>query len=232
MNVTGDYAYEVAPEIIIKPTDLKIVKGQQLAELQCIANARPLHELETLWLKDGILIESSGISYNFNDPWNRTLGLLSANLTYSGQYTCNVRLRSGGFPTVTSKADVVVLEKPRFINNMRAETLGDYGSQVVLPCDVIGEPMPIIKWYKNVQEIQDKGYEVQEDGSLLIKRLATHDSAMFQCVARNEAGEQSGYTWLKVKSKYQLIRALCALTYFYSSFIINVTLSVFYTYIV
>lgn len=39
--VTGDEYKEIAPEIIIKPRDLNIVKGQDIPdELQCIANAR------------------------------------------------------------------------------------------------------------------------------------------------------------------------------------------------
>lgn len=74
---------------------------------------RPLHELETLWMKDGIPIENTGISYSLNDPWNRTLSLVSANLTHTGKYTCQARLRSGGFPTVTADAQVSVLGKSR-----------------------------------------------------------------------------------------------------------------------
>ena len=62
-----------------------------------------------LWFKDDILIENSGISYTFKDAWNRTLSVVSANLTHTGQYTCQVRLRSGGFPTVTASAAVTVL---------------------------------------------------------------------------------------------------------------------------
>jgi len=65
--------------------------------------------LEMLWLKDNILIENAGISYTFNDAWNRTLSLVGANLTHTGQYTCQVRLRSGGFPTVSANATVTVL---------------------------------------------------------------------------------------------------------------------------
>ena len=39
--VTGDDNREIAPEIIIKPQNLTIVKGQAIPEeLQCIANAR------------------------------------------------------------------------------------------------------------------------------------------------------------------------------------------------
>lgn len=44
-------------------------------------------------------------------------------------------------------------------------------------------------------------YSVIEDGSLMIKKLRMEDSGMFQCLAANEAGEESVYTWLKVKSK-------------------------------
>lgn len=41
LMVTGDDYKEVAPEIVIKPRDLNIVKGQAIPEeLQCIANAR------------------------------------------------------------------------------------------------------------------------------------------------------------------------------------------------
>lgn len=113
-----------------------------------------MHELETLWIKDGILIENSGISYNFNDPWNRTLGLLSVNLTHTGVYTCKVRVRTGGFPTISSSARIIVQEKPSFINNLKTETLGDYGTMISLPCDIIGVPLPNVTWYRNTEEIR------------------------------------------------------------------------------
>ena len=44
-------------------------------------------------------------------------------------------------------------------------------------------------------------YSVIEGGSLEIRKLRMEDSGMFQCLAANEAGEDSVYTWLKVKSK-------------------------------
>lgn len=62
-------------------------------------------------MKDGIPIENTGIVYNLNDPWNRTLSLVNANLTHTGRYTCQARLRSGGFPTVEAEAKVTVLGK-------------------------------------------------------------------------------------------------------------------------
>lgn len=70
-----------------------------------------MYELETIWYKDGIIIENTGISYTFSDPWNRTLSLVSANLTHTGQYTCTAALKTGGFSPVSATANVIVLGK-------------------------------------------------------------------------------------------------------------------------
>ncbi|XP_076265168.1 sidekick cell adhesion molecule isoform X3 [Rhynchophorus ferrugineus] len=202
---------EIAPDIIIPPEDLEIVKGAPSATLDCIANARPLYELDTLWYKDGLPIESAGISYSFNDIWNCSLSLVSINTTHNGQYECRVSLRSGGFPTVKASAQVVVLEKPKFFSNARPETLGDYGTQLTLPCDVIGIPKPNVTWYRNTEELDlsDKRYMVEEDNSLLIKKILIGDNGMYQCFARNTAGESSMATWLKVK-KFRNARSIAA----------------------
>ncbi|KAK9695167.1 Immunoglobulin I-set domain [Popillia japonica] len=204
LNVVGeDSDTEIPPKIIIEPEDVHIVKGTDQTILNCIANARPLHELDTLWYKDGILIDNTGIAYTFNDIWNRSLTLISANLTHTGNYECHLSLRSGGYPTVTASANVVVQEKPQFVSHTKTETLGDYGSQIILPCDVVGIPKPNISWYKNavnIEELNESRYEIEEDNSLLIKRLKLPDMGMFQCFARNDAGESSMSTWLKVKT--------------------------------
>lgn len=69
---------------------------------------RSLHELQTIWTKDGIPIENAQIVYSFNDSWNRTLALILANLTYTGVYTCHVDLRGGGYPSVNASAKIDV----------------------------------------------------------------------------------------------------------------------------
>ncbi|XP_046680839.1 protein sidekick isoform X3 [Homalodisca vitripennis] len=200
----GDPGGEIAPEIIVSPKDMNILKDSLASELQCIVNARPLHELETLWMKDGIPIENTGISYNLNDPWNHTLSLVSANLTHTGRYTCQARLRSGGFPTVTADAQVTVFEAPTFVSNIRPETLGEYGTTVTLPCEVTGTPVPSVRWLHNTQDVmtstQSDRYMVEEDKSLVIKKLRMDDTGMYQCVATNEAGSDSVNIWLKVKT--------------------------------
>ncbi|CAG9783717.1 unnamed protein product [Diatraea saccharalis] len=216
LGVYGDDTKEVPPEIIIKPRDRKIIKGQDYTNLFCIANARPLHELETLWFKDGIMIDLAGITFDLNDQWNRTLSLISANLTHTGKYTCQARLRTGGFATVTASAMVTVYEKPVFLSNLKAETFGEFGSNTVLECNVQGIPLPSITWYKDARKIASVGaeaanndndvydgegrYRVEVDRSLVINNLRMEDMGIYQCIANNDAGESSIYTWLKIKT--------------------------------
>ncbi|XP_014300001.2 protein sidekick isoform X2 [Microplitis demolitor] len=203
LEVIGDPNVEVAPSIIIAPNDTQIAKDQPVTYLDCIANARSLHELRVLWTKDGVPIENAHISYSFNDLWNRTLELISANLTYTGVYTCHVTLRSGGYPMINASARVDVFEKPTFVNELKRETHGDYGSTVLIPCEVVGVPMPKISWYHNAEPVDSflgTKFDIKEDGTLVIKRLTMSYAGMFQCLASNDAGESSSYTWLKVKT--------------------------------
>ncbi|XP_043274054.1 protein sidekick isoform X3 [Venturia canescens] len=208
LRVTGDPNYEVAPSIIVEPRDMQIIKDQPVTYLDCIANARSLHELRTIWTKDGIPIENARIVYSFNDSWNRTLALISANLTYTGVYTCQVDLLGGGYPSVNASAKIDVFEKPTFVNELKRETHSDYGSMVNLPCDAVGVPTPKISWFFNAEPVDHllgNKLDMEEDGSLTVRRLTMEFSGMFQCLASNDAGEASSYTWLKAKTSVPVI---------------------------
>ena len=110
LEVDTDQVMDVAPEIIVPPQNITVTRQKSVAELQCIANARPLHLLSLVWLKDGTPIEQSSIPYSFNDLWNRTLSLYSIDFIHDGVYTCQVRMRTGG-PTLSSSATVTVIGK-------------------------------------------------------------------------------------------------------------------------
>ena len=84
---------------------------------QCIANAKPLYEVELIWFKDGRPIDEAGIAFSFNDLWNRTLSLINADFAHEGRYKCQVRMKTGG-PRLTKEAKVTVLGNLIFICKM------------------------------------------------------------------------------------------------------------------
>ena len=108
LQVDTNQNLDVSPEIIVPPRNITVTRSKSVAELQCIANARPLHLLSLVWLKDGVPIEQSNIAYSFNDLWNRTLALYSVDFVHGGVYTCQVRMRTGG-PTISAQAQVTVI---------------------------------------------------------------------------------------------------------------------------
>ena len=98
----------MAPEFIVPPQDVTIVKDEPMTQLQCIVNARPLHELQLVWLKDGVPVEQSGVPTFTNDVWNRTLSLITVGFSHAGTYTCHARMRTGG-SQVAKSAQVTVI---------------------------------------------------------------------------------------------------------------------------
>jgi len=66
------------------------------------------------------------------------------------------------------------------------------GDEVVLPCDVVADPSPDIRWRKNHAVVDsfsdDHKYLVDDRGSLVIPAVDAGDSARYLCVAENVAG--------------------------------------------
>lgn len=65
-------------------------------------------------------------------------------------------------------------------------------------------PPPSITWYKDATAVQVAGpgrFRQRGDGGLQISGLVPDDTGMFQCFARNAAGEAQTSTYLGVTSK-------------------------------
>uniref|UniRef100_A0A3Q3ALP3 Hemicentin 1 n=1 Tax=Kryptolebias marmoratus TaxID=37003 RepID=A0A3Q3ALP3_KRYMA len=164
------------------PTEKKVVLTKHLI-LECEASGHPPPSLT--WLKDGVPVQV-GDNVRVLEQ-GRKIEILSAAISDSGRYTC-VATSMAGEKEV--KYDVRVL--PPFVDGPDEVTLGTVivNSLLELECHATGTPAPVI-WYKDGKPVrQGKGLRIAASGRrLVISRAQVSDTARFQCVATNEAGD-------------------------------------------
>ncbi|KAF0025691.1 hypothetical protein F2P81_022572 [Scophthalmus maximus] len=175
-----------------------VVTGTSEVTMECVANARPLIKLSITWRKNGVLV-SGGLS-----DFNRRLTVLSPAVSDSGFYECEAILRSSSVPSVSAGAYLHVLEPPQFIKEPEKHITAEMEKVVDIPCQARGVPQPDIVWYKDalpIDPVKTPRYRVLVGGSLQVNGLLPDDTGMFQCFARNMAGEVQTNTYLAVTSE-------------------------------
>ncbi|NXW17532.1 SDK2 protein, partial [Circaetus pectoralis] len=195
-NVGGP-ADPIAPTIIVPPRNTSVVAGTSEVTMECVANARPLIKLHIIWKKDGVPL-SSGIS-----DYSRRLTILNPTLSDGGYYECEAVLRSSSVPAVAEGAYLSVLEPPQFTKEPERHITAEMEKVVAIPCQAKGVPPPEMAWYKDAALIRLEKlsrFQLLVDGSLQISGLVPDDTGMFQCFARNAAGEVQTTTYLAVTS--------------------------------
>lgn len=199
LNVTGNDAAEIGPEIILPLANQRVVKGKTIT-LECVANARPLYEVEINWFFNGSAIEDSGLDYAL-EWFNRRINLFTVDSTFGGLYECRAQMKTGGYEIKSSKAKLIVIEPPEFEASIHSEMTGEYFSRIDIPCTVRGNPEPYVTWFENTEaiDLSSGKYKKKNDNTLVIEKLT--QSGVFQCLASNEAGEKSSYVWVKVPCK-------------------------------
>ncbi|XP_062353995.1 obscurin-like protein 1 [Cinclus cinclus] len=91
---------------------------------------------------------------------------------------------------------------PRFLAYPRAFTVQS-GTNVILSCQIIGDPQPCILWEKDKNTIEPSGrFHMESKGdlySLLVSCATPKDSGLYVCRAKNSVGETYAATVLKVE---------------------------------
>ncbi|KAG8505148.1 Protein sidekick-2 [Galemys pyrenaicus] len=195
-NVGGP-ADPIAPTIIIPPRNTSVVAGTSEVTMECVANARPLIKLHIIWRKDGVQL-AGGIS-----DYNRRLTIPNPSGSDSGYYECEAVLRSSSVPSVVRGAYLSVLEPPQFVKEPERHITAEMEKVVDVPCRAKGVPPPSITWYKDAALVEVEKlsrFRQRGDGNLQISGLVPDDTGMFQCFARNAAGEAQTSTYLAVTS--------------------------------
>ncbi|KAG5262869.1 hypothetical protein AALO_G00279850 [Alosa alosa] len=193
----GGPADPIAPTIVVPPRNTSVISGTSEVTMECVANARPLIKLSISWKKDGVPVRN-GLS-----DFNRRLTILTPLVSDSGYYECEAVLRSSSVPSVSAGAHLHVLEPPQFVKEPEKHITAEMEKVVDIPCQARGVPPPEIVWYKDavpISPVKYPRYRVLVGGSLQVNGLLPDDTGMFQCFARNSAGEVQTNTYLAVTS--------------------------------
>uniref|UniRef100_A0A8C6SX82 Sidekick cell adhesion molecule 2b n=1 Tax=Neogobius melanostomus TaxID=47308 RepID=A0A8C6SX82_9GOBI len=200
LSVERGPADPIAPTIVIPPRNTSVVTGTSEVTMECVANARPLIKLSITWRKNGVIV-NAGLS-----DFSRRLTILSPVVSDAGYYECEAILRSSSVPSVSAGAYLHVLEPPQFVKEPEKHITAEMEKVVDIPCQARGVPQPDIVWYKDaapIDPVKTPRYRVLAGGSLQVNGLLPDDTGMFQCFARNGAGEVQTNTYLAVTSEYR-----------------------------
>ncbi|XP_023273238.1 protein sidekick-1 [Seriola lalandi dorsalis] len=181
----------VAPAIVIGPKDTTVVAGSE-ATLECIANARPVDNLMVSWKRDGRRLASG-----------RRLIIPAPTSSDTGLYVCEALLSNSTAKPVEARAHLTVMEPPSLTAQPKRKIFADLDRNVDIPCLATGVPQPRIEWYKDtvpLSKLANPRYKVTTATGLTVRRVQPGDGGIFQCFARNAAGETQTHTQLLVSS--------------------------------
>ncbi|XP_048465695.1 protein sidekick-1 [Rhincodon typus] len=190
-----DPADPVAPTIVVPPKNTSIVAGTSEVTLECVANARPVERLSITWRRSGVKL-THGISM-----FGRRLTILNPTSAVIGMYECEATLQSGSVIPVNAHAYLSIIEPPYFTAEPEWRIQGEVDKTVDIPCRAMGIPLPSLEWYKDsipVTMLNNSRYKEMVSGILQIQRLVPEDSGIFQCFAKNEAGDIQTPSYLTV----------------------------------
>ncbi|XP_030067895.1 protein sidekick-1 [Microcaecilia unicolor] len=190
-----DAGNTLAPVIIIPPRNASVVAGTSEATLECVASARPPDNLTITWKRNGVKM-TAGIS-----SFGRRLTIVNPTSADVAVYMCEAQLRDLSSQPARAKAFLSITEPPYFTVEPERHILGEVEKAVTIPCQAMGVPTPSLVWYKDsvaISKLKNPRYKELMSGGLEIQGLHPDDSGIFQCFAKNEAGEVQTYLYLDV----------------------------------
>uniref|UniRef100_A0A8C4QIJ2 Sidekick cell adhesion molecule 2 n=1 Tax=Eptatretus burgeri TaxID=7764 RepID=A0A8C4QIJ2_EPTBU len=186
------------PDVVVTPRNASVVAGAAEVSFECIPFVRPLRQFSIVWKRNGAPVTSSLSDHD------RRLKLVNPSPEDAGRYDCEVWLTGSGRPPLIRTAYLSVSEVPQFAKEPEKRIPGIVGSELDIPCQASGLPVPSVTWYHDGLPVGlasiDGRYQVLPHGSLRIHRLEEKDSGMLQCFAKNSAGEVQTHAHLTVRS--------------------------------
>uniref|UniRef100_A0A8C9R6U4 Hemicentin-1 n=1 Tax=Scleropages formosus TaxID=113540 RepID=A0A8C9R6U4_SCLFO len=197
VSQTVKLSVHVPPRIQTGPRVITVL-ARHPVDLPCVAQGVPAPTIT--WLKDGAALLEDGAQYNILPDGTLTIG--EAELSDTGVYTCeasSVAGRDEAYIQLQVQVPPTVEESEPPFNQSLQERVAN--QRIAFPCPAKGTPTPVIKWFRNREELTGKepGVSVLEDGTLLIlASVSPLDNGEYICVASNDAGSTERKYHLKV----------------------------------
>lgn len=156
-------------------------------------------DAEVRWFHDNVPVtDSEGISTSF-DGVVCVLTVQRSTLDDEGDYLCQIENDQG---VVSTSAEVLVDEGmalPIFKEPLKNISMAE-GENVCFDVRVVGNPEPVVEWFKDGVQLEDEGHIMIIDDvddnqpelfSLVIENCKPSDAGQYECLAMNEAGKDS-----------------------------------------
>ncbi|XP_041942102.1 protein sidekick-1 isoform X2 [Alosa sapidissima] len=187
----------VAPVIVVPPRNTTVVAGVNEATLECVANARPVDKLSITWRRNGAEV-ASGVG-----SFGRRLTIVNPTSADVGLYVCESSLLDSSVRPAEARAYLSIIETPYFTAEPKRKVIGEVERTVEIQCQARGVPAPKIEWYKDavpLSKLNNPRYKIISSMGLQVRKVHPSDAGIFQCFARNSAGESQVHTYLDVTS--------------------------------
>ncbi|GCB63164.1 hypothetical protein scyTo_0013161 [Scyliorhinus torazame] len=181
---TFNVVIHVTPTIAASSPSLSVFINQ-VALLECEAQGIP--KPTVTWRKNGNSLAADSSRFDFLSEGS--LRIRSVQASDSGRYLCTA---SNAVGTDHHRIELQVLGAPT-ISPAPTNVTALANLQAELTCEVSGTPKPEVTWKKNGKplnfDLQQNMYRLLPSGSLAILSATTQDTASYECVASNEAGD-------------------------------------------
>lgn len=195
-----------SPKFVQPLCDATVQEGGSFT-FECTATGQPSPSVE--WFKDGMSIQHNPDYHRTIDSGYCTLTIDETFAEDSARYTCRAT-NSVGAAETTAQLSVKesttndTLTAPAFVTLLQNGTAKE-GGAYEFGCNVTGNPLPTVQWYKNdvcIDNLRDFLITFNNGEAILrFEEVFLEDQALFTCKATNPLGYVQCSATLRVERK-------------------------------
>ncbi|XP_038047943.1 roundabout homolog 1-like isoform X2 [Patiria miniata] len=179
-NATLEVTY-IKDDFRREPVSTEAEAGEPVV-LEC-QPPRGYPEPTVTWSKDGEDVIVDGDRVKVLQDGN--LMISQSRASDAGSYVCTASNQMGS--RSTEPAHLTVKAPPLLVAPVQ-DTVVAPGTTVMIRCQVIGDPVPVVTWTKEGGELPMGRYTILEDNSLRIRQVTQDDEGVYICEAVNSNG--------------------------------------------